>query len=196
MKTTFLSLLAFSILCLSACTKQPLHNEPAISENNFTQYHIPQGQHYSTTNSFKNIDVTELKFSVRFDSSCIYTTVLPENQYDINKLYGFADNNALHHQFSARFGWRWSDGGLRLFAYVYNNGQRISEEITTLDIGKSYNCAIKVLPEVYQFRVEDQVLTMPRASTTASGKGYLLYPYFGGDETAPHPVNIWIRDLK
>jgi hypothetical protein len=36
---------------------------------------------------------------------------------------------------------------------------------------------------------------MPRSSITAKASGYLLFPYFGGDETAPHDMGIEIKDL-
>jgi len=36
---------------------------------------------------------------------------------------------------------------------------------------------------------------MPRESTTTMAEGYQLYPYFGGDETAPHDIFIWIEKL-
>jgi hypothetical protein len=35
---------------------------------------------------------------------------------------------------------------------------------------------------------------LPRLATTEKAKGYQLYPYFGGDEAAPHQVNIWIKN--
>ena len=46
----------------------------------------------------------------------------------------------------------------------------------------------------YLFSVEEKSVTLPRLSTTAMAKGYRLYPYFGGDETAPHDVRIWIKE--
>jgi hypothetical protein len=121
--------------------------------------------------------------------------LLPINQYDINKLYGFSDNNADHHQFSARFGWRWSDNALRLFAYVYNNGIVISKELGSVTIGKEVNCSIKVGEAIYTFIIDEITEYLPRSSTTSLAKGYLLYPYFGGDELAPHDINIWIKAL-
>ncbi|MEO5783498.1 MAG: hypothetical protein ABIQ07_09520 [Ginsengibacter sp.] len=36
--------------------------------------------------------------------------------------------------------------------------------------------------------------SLPRTSTTAKAIGYKLYPYFGGDETAPHEIDIWIKE--
>lgn len=160
------------------------------------QYLIRQGDHSSTGNSYyAPVALNELKFSVRFDSSAIYKASIPLNQLDINKLYGFSDNNALHHEFSARFGWRWSEGALRLFAYVYNNGTIVSEELGAVAIGKNIACALRVAGEHYEFEVAGKTTIVPRASTTPMGKGYLLYPYFGGDEVAPHDIRIWIRNL-
>ena len=134
-----------------------------------------------------------MKFTVRFDSSAIYQTTDRENQYDINKLYGFSDNNMDHHQYSARFGWRWSDGALRLFAYVYNEGKVESKELSAVNIGEEIHCSIKVQSDTYLFSLNNQLTEMPRKSTTLTGKGYQLYPYFGGDELAPHEVDIWIK---
>lgn len=159
------------------------------------KYTIQKGNQYCDGNSYRPVQVTEMKFAVRFDSTAIYRTQLPENQYDINKLYGFSDNNADHHQYSARFGWRWSDNALRLFAYIYNEGTVSSRELTTVPIGSETSCSIKVSGSTYLFTVNGDTTSMPRSATTAKGAGYQLYPYFGGDETAPHQINIWIRDL-
>jgi hypothetical protein len=161
----------------------------------FSKYTIKKGQHYCDQSTFKSINLTELKFIVRFDSTAIYQTVAAENQYDINKLYGFSDNNADHHQFSARFGWRWSEGALHLFAYVYNSGVMSFEELGTVSIGTENTCSIKITPAEYIFSLNKISKNMPRAGTTPTATGYQLYPYFGGDETAPHDIRIWIRDL-
>ncbi len=163
--------------------------------NYFTLFTIREGQQFTDGNLYKPIETRQLKFSVKFDSSAIYQSLLPINQYDINKLYGFSDNNADHHQFSARFGWRWSDNALRLFAYVYNNGIVISKELGSVTIGKEVNCSIKVGEAIYTFIIDEITEYLPRSSTTSLAKGYLLYPYFGGDELAPHDINIWIKAL-
>lgn len=162
--------------------------------SDFIQYIIPQNQHSSDKSKLKLLDINELHFVVKFDSSAIYYTKDRVNQYDINKLYGFSDNNTEHHQYSARFGWRWSDGALRLFAYVYNEGKVTSKELGVAAIGAEIACNIKVEGSQYIFTVNDKSETMSRLSKTTSAKGYLLYPYFGGDETAPHEVRIWIKN--
>ena len=117
-----LILLLTSVVLLTSCKKAAESIiDNAISDpsrSDFQKYTIRTGQQYCDQNSYKAVDLTEMKFTVRFDSTAIYQSKDPENQKDINKLYGFADNNSDHHQFSARFGWRWSDNALRLFAYV------------------------------------------------------------------------------
>jgi hypothetical protein len=165
------------------------------NSSGFTKYTIRQGNQYCDESGYAAVETSEMKFIVKFDSSAIYETKLPENQNDINKLFGFSDNNADHHQFSARIGWRWNDRALRLFAYVYNNGVMTSNEISSVKIGDEINCSIRVAANNYVFRVNETSSTMPRASTTENAKGYQLYPYFGGDETAPHEINIWIKQI-
>src|SRR5215216_4353437 len=79
------------------------NNSPLIP---FTQYTIKKGQQFCDRSAFVPVEYGELKFIVKFDSSAIYHTIDPNNQYDINKLYGFSDNDSAHHLYSARFGWR------------------------------------------------------------------------------------------
>jgi hypothetical protein len=186
-----------AVLLLAACHKSvaPLpDSRPDTDTSGFVKYTISSGAHYASDNVYKPVETSDLKFTVRFDSSAIYQSVLAQNQYDINKLYGFSDNGAAHHRFSARFGWRWSGGALRVFAYVYNAGKVLSEELGVVPIGAPVACRIKVDSTAYVFYCNEYVRTVPRQSTTPKGKGYLLYPYFGGDEAAPHEVRIWIRN--
>lgn len=187
------------LLFLAGCKKAVSDilekNNSAPDAAGFIKYTIAKGKQYCDQSTYKAIETAEMKFVVKFDSSAIYQTNLPENQYDINKLYGFSDNNSDHHQYSARFGWRWSDGALRLFAYVYNEGVVSSKELTPVAIGKTINCSIQVTGNSYVFKVNDIIEKMPRMAATPQAKGYQLYPYFGGDETAPHDIYIWIRPM-
>src|SRR5207237_2688590 len=72
------------------------------NSSGFIKYTIRQGNQYCDQSGFAAVETSEMKFVVKFDSSPIYQTKFSENQYDINKLFGFSDNNADHHQFSAR----------------------------------------------------------------------------------------------
>ena len=156
---------------------------------------IPKGEHHATNNAYTPIETSELKFLVKFDSSAIYTSKQAVNQYDINKLYGFSDNDAHHHQFSARFGWSWTKNALHLYAYVYNEGVVNKTALTTVAIGAENRCSISISGTNYIFSVNETKVSVPRKSTMPAAKGYLLYPYFGGDETAPHNITIQIKNL-
>ena len=164
------------------------------ANNTFTTYTILAGEHYCEDNSYPYFTSPALYFTVQFDSSAIYTSSDPKNQYDENKLYGFSDNNSLHQQFSARFGWRWCNGELELSAYTYNNSVRSDKVLGAVAIGTENKCAIIIRGDHYDFVVNGVVTPVPRASKTEQAVGYKLLPYFGGDEVAPHNVNIKIRE--
>jgi hypothetical protein len=190
MKNLIYSLLILTVLCcFASCKKDPA------AKFDTTEYVIKAGEHYSNENGYEKANYNELAFTARFDSSAIYKTIDPQNQDDINKLYGFSDNDAGHQQFSARFGWAWVNNALHLYGYVYNNGTRDSKELGTVSIGAENNCSIRVTPTQYIFTLNNKIDSLQRKSTTSTGIGYKLYPYFGGDEVAPHDVRIWIKEM-
>ena len=193
-------LIVILAVTLCYCKKEEQVEEPEFSSyvpisDDYVEYTIKKGQFYADQNPFRPVDTDEIKFKVKFDSSAIYNTVDPQNQFDINKLYGFSDNNEHHQKYSARFGWRWSDNALRIFTYVYNNGVVSYSELTEAAIGAELSCGLKATATEYIFTIGDVVKKMPRESKTPKAKGYTLYPYFGGTEPAPHNVKIWIKSL-
>lgn len=186
-----------AMLCLISCSKDPLNfiYQKTQSEEAFRPYIIATGEQYCDKNKFTPIETTRLAYRVKFDSSAIYQSSSAGNQYDINKLFGFSDNKAPHHQYSARFGWRWSDQALHIFAYTYNAGTRAFKEIGTVSVGVENNYEILVDGDEYIFSLNDKKVSMERASTTPAAKGYRLFPYFGGDEKAPHEIVIWMKEI-
>lgn len=187
-------------LALTACQKEvsndatnPLPTQP--TPNGWTQHYIAKGGHSTDKNAYKPVSITEMKFLVKFDSSALYRCADTNNQRDINKLYGFADNNTDHHTNSARIGWRWYQNQLQLFAYIYNNKIESDRIITAVPINQELNCSIRAEGSTYTFKVNGTTVTMPRYSTTVQAIGYQLYPYFGGDEVAPQDIKIWVKDL-
>ncbi|WP_246853682.1 hypothetical protein [Rufibacter aurantiacus] len=165
---------------------------PEVEEG--TTYVINPGGH-ETTNPLKLVTANSMKFEVAFDSTAIYSTKNPNNQADINKLYGMSDCGTFHHENSARFGWRWYKNKLELHAYSYKGGKNTSTFITAIDLKKTYTCELTLTDTKYIYKVGDKTVEHERACT-GEGKGYQLYPYFGGDETAPHEIKIKIKVLK
>jgi hypothetical protein len=193
---------AFALFVFTACQKEigstnNTNGQPQTppAPGGWTEHFIAKGGHYSDKNPYKAISVSEMKFTVKFDNSAIYQTVDTNNQRDINKLYGFSDNNQEHHTNSARIGWRWYNNELQLYAYIYNNTIESDKFITAVPLNQELSCSIKTDGNLYIFTVDSKQVTMPRYSTTSQAVGYQLYPYFGGDEVAPHDITIRIKDL-
>lgn len=184
------------VFILQSCSKdQPIVPEQPVSvAEEFTEYTIAAGNHYCDKTVIKPVSLTQMLFRVKFNNSAIYTSIDSQNQYDINKLYGFTEGQDAHGN-SARIGWSYNDGALRLYAYAYNNGQRFSQEISAVNIGETVNCAIKPEGNNYIFIVNNKQVKLSRALADATAQGYQLFPYFGGDETAPHTITISIKDL-
>lgn len=186
-------LLLLAIPLLAGCGKNPLAPDAG---SDFITYLIAKGQQSASPAAYKFYNgLSEQRFIVRFDSSAIYRTVDPGNQADINKLYGFADDDKPHHASSARIGWRWYGGRLELHGYVYNDSVRSTALITDVPFKTDVNCSIRVSGNQYQFTVNGTALTMVRKARTATGVGYRLYPFFGGTEMSPQDIRIQIREL-
>jgi hypothetical protein len=180
----------------------------------FKKYIIPKGKH-----SIKGrlpslfLGAKRLHYAVLFTESARYKTMLPGNQGDINKLIGFADGfawgkregvgNSKGWLNSARIGWRWVDAvGIVLLAYVYSNGRRIEEFLAYVDIGETFEIIIQKTAGVYQFfcwckNAEEgyELVEIPRTTQTRNITGFKQLPYFGGDEFAPHDIEIAIKQL-
>ena len=195
----FISFLSALFFC--ACSKeveqmqQPIKKQMQSPSTSFIRYNILKGNQFCDKSGLYTVKLSKLSFRVKFDSSAIYKTSKAENQNDINKLFGFSDNKAAHHDYSARFGWRWSNNALRLFAYNYNKGIRSFKELGIVEIGDTNDCSITVSGDEYIFSLNGIQTKMSRASTTMLADGYQLYPYFGGDESAPHDISIWMEEL-
>ena len=159
------------------------------------QFVIPEGGHYSSRSSFEKLEADEIHFTALFDSTAVYQTSDPDNQGDINKLYGLSDCNGFHQKNSARFGWRWFNQRLEIFAYTYLNGVRNFKYIAPATLNTYHDYRITFEDERYVFSLDNITVELPR-SCAKEASGYLLFPYFGGDESAPHDIRIEIRPEK
>jgi hypothetical protein len=197
---TLPTLMAVCLLfTLASCSKAVENIKERVGANAptnvYIDHYIAKGLNNSNQAGYKPVNTAEMKFAVKFDNSAMYQNVIADNQLDINKLYGFSDNNQEHHINSARIGWRWYNNQLQLFAYVYNNSVQTNKFIASVPLNQEINCSIRIEGNTYIFNASGVQVTMPRASTTATAVGYQLYPYFGGDEVAPQDIHVWIKDL-
>ncbi len=188
------------LMCISpllySCEKDPLI--PAHAENTSTtvstEYYIKQGNHYCEQNQAELMFDTTINATVVFDSSAIYTSLTIENQGDVNKLIGFSDGGTNHQENSARLGWSWNGQKVVLYAYAYVNKVRIIKTIALADINQEVTCAVQAKTDYYSFTVNGVTDTVQRYSAGYTGLRYKLFPYFGGDEAAPHDVRIKITE--
>tara|TARA_B100001093_G_scaffold468971_1_gene489361 strand:+ start:102 stop:635 length:534 start_codon:yes stop_codon:yes gene_type:complete len=168
-----------ALLLLSACSMD--------------EYIIEEGKH-SSTSRVSLVSGTSMVFDAAFDASAIYETVDPSNQADINKLMGFSDCSSHHHSNSARFGWRWYDDELQIHAYTYADGTRSYALLGSVDIDSVEPYRIEIDADRYVFTFDGATTEMDRGCSGDSLAKYQLYPYFGGDETAPHDITILINE--
>lgn len=180
-------------LSFTGCSK-----DDAAEPTGYKTYVIAAGAQYATKSlsDMGNVDAPVMRFAVVFDSSAIYKTQDPVNQSDINKLYGSSDcGSSDHHEHSARFGWRWFNDRLEIHAYTYSNKERHEAFIAAVELGKEYVYEIQFGEQEYRLMLDGKTVVLPRACN-GNGKGNKLFPYFGGDEKAPHAITIKIKDLK
>jgi hypothetical protein len=163
-------------------------------KDNAVKYIITSGKHDADKASFVRVTTDTIRFRVKFDSTAIYKTITPNNQADINKLYGVSDCGTFHHMNSARFGWRWYHEKLEILAYTYSNGVRKYALLGAVDLNTYHHYEIVFTENQYIFSLNDVTAKLPRHCSDKA-RGYKLFPYFGGNETAPHDVAIWIEDL-
>lgn len=184
------------LICgVASCSKSTEPAEKAPAENKFVEYIIPKGQHYAAGNNVRLLEKKSLSFKVRFDSSCIYTLSNAANAGDINKLYGFSDCGSSHQVNSARFGWVWNGSMIELHAYCYANGKRDSKLLGTVAIGREIELGPGIENGKYVFTMNKYKEYMERKCNDDAATAYQLFPYFGGDEVAPHDMKIFIKDL-
>ena len=109
----------------------------------FRIYTIPKGEHSSGT-FYNHPDNSRIVFKFMLDESAIYQTEVPENQHDVNKIYGFSDFGKIHQKYSIRLGWRYIDGNVELCWLRHENGKHSSAKIRNIEINEIYSAVINI----------------------------------------------------
>ena len=163
---------------------------------------IKKGKHYCNQFLHKFLNLLtfkkKLQYIVKFNSSCAYS-LNEKDQMDINKLFGFS-NGFYHHQDSARFGWSYLNGKIVLHAYCYNNGKRVNSYICRVELEDENKLTIFVEDSCYVFEVE-KLKTGSKSKVKIFKEkkfsfGYNLWPFFGGNNPAPHDMSIEMTKIN
>lgn len=157
-------------------------------------FSIKKGSHYSNNILYKICSFfntnEKVSYMVTFDDSGLYIDDTLD-KYDVNKLFGFS--NGWHHKNSYRFGWNSLYGKIHVYGYSYINGKRFSQEFAVIRPNEEYRMTIRVKNGkcIYtitdsEFKINQIVVNVPSKSIY----GYMLWPYFGGNKTAPQKIKI------
>jgi hypothetical protein len=166
--------------------------EPAVDP--VRTFVVKKGDHYANPRMVESLQSQTLIFQARFNSTAKYDLENASSQSNINKLFGFADCNSLHHDNSARFGWAWYHDRLEIYAYCYVNSQRKSQFIGVVNLNEYNRYEIQITNDNYIFKLNNETpYTVQRGNTCKEGLYYMLWPYFGGDAPAPHDVSVDIK---
>lgn len=151
-------------------------------------YKIPSGGHSAKgLHMSLVIGNTLMRFKAKFYPNCIYTPQRVPEQ--ISKLSGIS--YGLHHNCSARVGWRSDGSRIEVLSYVYTaHGQRSSQSLGFIGVDEWHEFKIRrvgttVFLNMDNGQIQSFTLFKPRKI------GYRLYPYFGGEIPAPH--EMWIE---
>ncbi len=194
----FKIILLFSIIFFSSCVKDL---ESILGIYEWKTYTIGAGNHFCDGLHVNTLSKDHLDFVAVFNETAIYD-LHNKNQNDINKLYGFSDCNSEVGENSARFGWRWlvKENKIEILAYIHKNGKIVFIDDKPIhmgyaNFGEEGSYSIYVVGDSYNFNYNGNLVVVEhqRGCNEQRAIRTILYPYFGGDETAPHTINIRIK---
>lgn len=157
------------------------------------KYTIKKGNHYSNFNLPKLIFSDTLKFKCSFDKNCLYEFINKDSG-DLSKLVGLSDNY-IHMKDSIRIGWRNMDNSnvIELHVFAHVDSKMISTYLCSVEPNTEFIGSILIYENVYMVDVTYKNTTYSKTIARTSkfpNIRYMLKPYFGGDNTAPHDMTI------
>jgi len=156
---------------------------------------IHKGFHYCNKILYKLFNILHtnrrMSYYVTFNHTALYVDDTID-RFDVNKLFGFS--LGMHHTNSHRFGWNCLDGKVYIYAYSYINTERVINKICAIKINEEHRFTIfinnsgKSIFTVIdsEDNISQVILFVPKLRIF----GYKLWPYFGGNKTAPQKIEI------
>ena len=182
------------LLGLFSCNKE--------NADGYRVYTIDKGNHYSDGPIDKlfgnNNRADSWEWEVIFEQSCIYSELdlfNPSNYLDVNKLIGFSDCDRHHSQYSCRVGWRASGDSIELLIYKRDDNNIGFKPLKKVYPDQIVNVTLDFKDTIYTSCIDGICDTLVRPCPNWSGRKYSLFPFFGGQETAPHKMKILIKEI-
>ena len=153
-------------------------------ENGYKIYEIKKWHHYC---EWPRWDFTwfQEKFDFIFDEACVYDGTIPWR----NKVWGIGWEV---HEESARIWRRSNDWKILLAYYVYWDSKRTIETVDTVSVNDANHAEVHYVKD----SVEIDVNWHHKKFHSKKAIPFRCYPYFGGDDTAPHDMKILINHLS
>lgn len=151
-------------------------------------YIIPKGWHYSLhLPKLYDGNKKEFVIKVKPDDSWRYN-FNSVDQMDINKLWGIGFGNILfgdHLKNSIRLGWYYNpkSENIQWWSYLHENFTMKFGFLTVSDINELIEFPFKLNDDSFTIENQTTPFIYPEDKT-----GYYLFPYFGGNRTAPHMI--------
>ena len=167
-------------------------------------FKIKKGKHYSsavwTPRIVRRCVRDEVKW-LKFDANIINARYGLGNDNDqINKLFGYSLSLfESHHKNSIRIGWTFNPttDKVDFYAYYYDGGLRFVEYLGNQEVDKYDNCSVSVemctTSGQHIVMFNDEVFAFNLLSKPSGKFGWILNPYFGGTQAAPHELGFIIR---
>jgi len=163
-------------------------------------YEIKKGNHHCSMSLFEKIGalgwkVRKIDLRFVFRKECWWAPARNTDDYDQNKLagIGFGTN---HHKNSVRLTWVpdfEKPGMIRVSGYTYderNTGPKFAiSYIKSVHVGETVTARIESRDGAYFLTVQEVTVRMENQQPDPS-LCFWLFPYFGGNNTAPHDMTI------
>jgi len=163
-------------------------------------YLIKKGNHYASMSIFEKIGaigwkINSLSMRFVFRKECWWPTPRNQDDYDQNKLAGIGYGTN-HHNNSVRLTWVPdfdNPGMIKVSGYTYDEkkeGQKFTIAfIKAVHIGDTITGKIESREGSYYITVDDVTVRMDNIHTDPN-LCFRLFPYFGGNNTAPADMVI------
>ncbi len=163
-------------------------------------YHIRARHHYAPHLPKFYLGMKKKFFiDFRFMEGCQYQ-FQGEDSADINKLFGVSFGQ--HHKNSIRIGWNSAGNGeIKLYYYAYEDGERTFNFIGTCKMYEFQLLKLELDFDNNLVKITNSVTGLPDSVRTKEipykfprfKLGYYLFPYFGGNRTAPTDTYIQLN---
>jgi hypothetical protein len=169
------------------------------------KYTIKKGNHYASISIFERMfsfgwKVNEVPVKFRFSRECWWNPPRNADDHDLNKLCGVGYGLSVHSN-SVRFAWApdFSKSGIiNVYGYTYDEKKEgephTSKFITAVAVDTECVGMIRKVTTNYSFTVGTTSIFMENSHPDPAVCNR-LFPYFGGNNTAPINMDIELEYL-